>query len=62
VNNFEMEFIENIYVPVEVRDNALHAFLIMYADGTVFFWFTKHVEHIKQLHLQMGTKKLNTNF
>ena len=35
VNDFEMEFIKNLCVPVEVRDIAL--FLIMYADDTVLF-------------------------
>ena len=32
VNDFEMEFIENMCVPVEIKDIVL--FLIMYADDT----------------------------
>ena len=35
VNDFEMEFIENMCVPVEIKDIVL--FLIMYADDTVLF-------------------------
>ena len=35
INDFEMEFIESMCIPVEIREIAL--FLIMYADDTVLF-------------------------
>lgn len=35
VNDFEIEFIKEMCLPVEIRDIAL--FLIMYADDTVLF-------------------------
>jgi hypothetical protein len=59
VNDFEMEFIENMCVPVEIKDIVL--FLIMYADDTVLFFrnrtrFTRYAELFTKLYIEMEYK------
>lgn len=59
VNDFEIEFIKEMCLPVEIRDIAL--FLIMYADDTVLFFrdrarFTKYAGLFTAIYIQVEVK------
>ena len=64
LNDFENEFIDNLCLPIELRDLSL--FLLMYADDTVIFsesveglqnMFDSLNSYCKKRHLTVNTSK-----